>query len=127
MRAFVLYRRTPACGEWTAARSSTRFAATGVSFPSNSALARSKRLRDYRSFARPRQLNLHETDARMLLREAIAPHASSYQAAGIKIEFDLEKNLPPVLADSEKMKQVILNLCKNSVEAMPGGGILTCR
>jgi signal transduction histidine kinase len=84
-------------------------------------------LREYRSFARPRQLNLNETDAGLLLKQAIAPHATSYQAAGIKIEFDLQKNLPPVLADSEKMKQVILNLCKNAVEAMPGGGILRCR
>jgi signal transduction histidine kinase len=32
-----------------------------------------------------------------------------------------------ILVDKERIKQVILNLCKNAAEAMPGGGVLTCR
>jgi signal transduction histidine kinase len=36
-------------------------------------------------------------------------------------------NLPPVIADSNKLKQVFLNLCRNAAEAMPDGGRLTVR
>jgi signal transduction histidine kinase len=31
------------------------------------------------------------------------------------------------MADADKLKQVVLNLCKNAVEAMPGGGTLSLR
>jgi signal transduction histidine kinase len=32
-----------------------------------------------------------------------------------------------ITADGEKLKQVLLNLCKNAAEAMPQGGTLTVR
>ena len=35
--------------------------------------------------------------------------------------------MPPIVLDREKMKQVILNLCKNAVKAMPEGGCLTLK
>jgi two-component system sensor kinase FixL len=84
-------------------------------------------LKEYRSFARPRQLSLQPTDVGSLLRETIAPHRNSYQAAGIEVRFELGSKLPLISVDPEKMKQVILNLSKNAVEAMPGGGVLTCK
>lgn len=37
------------------------------------------------------------------------------------------KNVPPVWADPELLKQVILNLCKNGIEAMGEGGLLQLR
>jgi signal transduction histidine kinase len=35
--------------------------------------------------------------------------------------------VPLIAVDREKIKQVILNLCKNAVEAMPKGGTLKCK
>src|SRR5436309_15990587 len=39
----------------------------------------------------------------------------------------LPPDLPLITADHEKLKQVLLNLCKNAAEAMPQGGTLTVR
>jgi two-component system, LuxR family, sensor kinase FixL len=83
-------------------------------------------LKDYRSFARPPQLNLEPTDIAHLVQEVLAPAMWSYSASAIKVAFEFEDDLPPVKADSEKIKQVVLNLCKNAADAMPDGGVLTC-
>lgn len=47
-----------------------------------------------------------------------------FSTSGVRVKFYLH-GLPPILLDRDKMKQVILNLCKNAIEAMPGGGCLT--
>ena len=43
----------------------------------------------------------------------------------MEIEQKLSENLPMLTADHEKLTRVFLNLCKNSLEAMPEGGRLT--
>jgi putative nucleotidyltransferase with HDIG domain len=47
--------------------------------------------------------------------------------AGIKDHLSLQKDLPPAAADENGLKQVFLNLVKNSAEAMPKGGNLYIR
>lgn len=43
---------------------------------------------------------------------------------GIRVETRLGPGLPAVAADRSRLTQVLLNLVKNAVEAMPGGGVL---
>jgi PAS domain S-box-containing protein len=43
----------------------------------------------------------------------------------IEIHTELQKKLPPILADSTQIHQVLLNLCVNARDAMPGGGKLS--
>jgi PAS domain S-box-containing protein len=44
-----------------------------------------------------------------------------------EVERELGDNLPPVLADSDQLKQVLLNLCVNARDAMDSGGTITIR
>lgn len=42
----------------------------------------------------------------------------------IKVEFDLESQLPAVWADAGQIRQVFLNVLRNAVQEMPGGGVI---
>jgi signal transduction histidine kinase len=84
-------------------------------------------LKDYRSFARPQRLNLHLTDLRKLVEVVLASQIRRYSALGVKVEMSFQDQLPLLMIDETKMKQAILNLCQNGVEAMPTGGTLTVR
>lgn len=82
-------------------------------------------LKDYRSFARPQRLNLQLVDLQQIIREVLASEGGTYAAKAIDLEFQISDELPPIHADREKLKQVILNLAKNALEAMGEGGKLT--
>jgi two-component system sensor histidine kinase HydH len=41
--------------------------------------------------------------------------------------FDIEHNLPYVLADRDRLIQVIINILLNSIQAMEDGGVLTLK
>ena len=84
-------------------------------------------LNEYRSFAKPQGINIEMTDVRQLFEEVLAPAIPHYEACGIDVKLEFNTNLPLIPVDREKIKQVILNLCKNAVEAMPEGGSLKCR
>jgi len=43
----------------------------------------------------------------------------------IKLEFHLEDNLWPVMLDTARLEDAILNICINSMHSMPNGGTLT--
>lgn len=84
-------------------------------------------LNDYRSFARPQRTKIEPTDLRQMFEDVLAPAIKHYRDCGINVEFEFYETLPLVPVDREKIKQVILNLCKNALEAMPDGGTLRCK
>jgi PAS domain S-box-containing protein len=84
-------------------------------------------LDDFRSLARPQELDLRPTDLAQLVSELLTAQAVQYAKRRILVEQDFPPDLPRVMADIRRMKQVLLNLCKNAVEAMPEGGTLTVR
>jgi len=79
---------------------------------------------EFLAFARPRQLDLRPTCVDELCRGVIELIRPEAEGASVSITMVLEPNLPTVPADSERLRQVILNLVRNAVEAMPGGGSL---
>ncbi|HZA53960.1 MAG TPA: ATP-binding protein [Candidatus Udaeobacter sp.] len=84
-------------------------------------------LNEFRSLALPQTLDLELTDLKKVIQEVLAGQKMAYRAAGITVKLDFENGLPAVELDAAKMKQAILNLCKNAVEAMREGGYLTLK
>ena len=84
-------------------------------------------LNEFRSASVPRSLNLKSSDLREVVEEALAIQMILYRNAGVNVRFDFEDGLPALELDAPKIKQVILNLCKNALDAMPKGGDLNIR
>jgi PAS domain S-box-containing protein len=82
-------------------------------------------LEEFRGLARRQKLNLRPTSLALLVADLLAVETPAYAARGIKVEPVFPPDLPAIIADDEKLKQVLLNLCKNAAEAMPHGGTLT--
>jgi PAS domain S-box-containing protein len=80
-------------------------------------------LNEFRSLALPQNLDLELTDLQEIIEGILAAEKLAYRTTGITIKTDFE-SLPLIRMDSAKMKQVILNLCKNAIEAMRGEGCL---
>lgn len=84
-------------------------------------------LQEFRMLARPENLKLAPTSVRSLiseLRKIILPQLAS---AGIAVDYQIPTGLPLIQADADKMRQVLVNLCKNAIEATPAGGTLTIK
>jgi signal transduction histidine kinase len=84
-------------------------------------------LQDFRSFVRPQKYYFEAIDLARLIDEAINTERLLYDSMGIKLKFQFPDDLSPVRVDEEKIKQAILSICKNAVEAMPSGGVLAFR
>jgi two-component system sporulation sensor kinase A len=84
-------------------------------------------LEEFRGLTRLKKLNFQPTNLADLAAELLSLETSHYQQAGISIRQEFAPDLPWVMADAIKLKQLLLNLCKNAVEAMPNGGQLTIR
>jgi PAS domain S-box-containing protein len=84
-------------------------------------------LNDYRSLAKPQSVTLRPSNLRQIVEQVLAPNIKPYRDVGVSVGIEFAENLPAVALDPEKIKQVILNLCKNAVEAMSNGGHLTVR
>lgn len=54
--------------------------------------------------------------------EALALFSVQMEKKGVKLTRDYAEKLPPVWADRIQLKQVLLNLIRNALEAMPQGG-----
>ena len=81
-------------------------------------------LDEFRLAVPPQTLNLQRADLRKIVKGILALEGTAYKSAGITVTVDIEDNLPAIEIDSSKIKQAILNLCKNAVQAMPNGGSL---
>ncbi len=79
---------------------------------------------DFLFAVRPMDVQLIETDPGELVREVADFMGPEAERSGVALAVEIDEGLPRVLLDRRFMKQAILNLVKNALAAMPGGGKL---
>ncbi len=72
-------------------------------------------------FMRPERLKLD----RVALNDLLVEVANQVMRPGIRVEYQLEHNLPRINADRALLSEALRNVAANAVEAMPEGGALT--
>ena len=82
---------------------------------------------EFLRFARPATLSVKPNDLNEIIHSVAALVENQAAAQSVSIEKILQKNLPKISADDEQIKQVLLNLAINSLQAMKNGGRLTFR
>ncbi len=79
-------------------------------------------LGDLRDFTRPATPVMQKININEVIHEVDALMKEEAKNRGVKLLERLDPHLPPLQADPNQMKQVLLNLVKNALEAMDSGG-----
>ncbi|MFB3819655.1 MAG: sensor histidine kinase [Candidatus Methylomirabilales bacterium] len=79
---------------------------------------------EYLRFARLPKPKPEPTEPAALLHELVEFVRPELTAKGVRLDAGIEAGLPTLQLDPGQIRQVLLNLIRNGVEAMPGGGSL---
>ena len=82
---------------------------------------------DYLKFARLPRPRCQPVILNELLDQQLGFMGSLFEATDVKLVTELAGDLPVIQADENQLWQAVLNLIRNALEAMPGGGTLTVR
>lgn len=85
----------------------------------------SEMLRNMLSFSKPEEEERRPVNVNELLEGILLIVDKQMQEANIKIKTYYDDKIPPVMASTNQLRQVFLNMLKNAKEAMPKGGTLT--
>jgi signal transduction histidine kinase len=75
-------------------------------------------------FTRPPEMHQEESSLKEILEEVLAVEQPGFDRANIKVEARLDAGVGNVLVDKPLLRQALINLLVNALEATPGGGQL---
>jgi len=82
-------------------------------------------IRNLLDFARQSEPAIRPVELNKVIEAALLLVGHQISLENIKLEKKLEAPLPLVLADFDKIQQVLINIIMNAIQAMPDGGHLT--
>ena len=84
-------------------------------------------LRNMLSFSKPEEEKRRPVKINELVEGILLVMEKQMKETNIKMETHFDDGIPEVMASTNQMRQVLLNMFKNAKEAMPKGGTLTVR
>jgi len=82
---------------------------------------------DFLLFSRTDRIQYRPAQLEDIVREVIQLMAPEADASAVVVRHEADGPLPRMRMDAEKMKQVVINLVRNAIEAMPEGGTVEVR
>lgn len=82
---------------------------------------------DYLFAVRPMDVELSEGNINKLVEELIEFTQYELDESKISVKLELDKKICAIFMDPKFMKQALLNIIKNSIQAMETGGVLTVK
>ena len=79
---------------------------------------------DFLFSVRPINLNMEELGVAPLIGEILELLGPEFSERGVKVTAELPEDMPHIDGDRTYLKQAVMNIIKNSIEAMPDGGEL---
>jgi signal transduction histidine kinase len=87
----------------------------------------SRIIRNLLDFARPSEPKLGDVDVNHVIEDALALVDHQAELKHVKLIKELHPRLPTVYADYDQLRQVLVNLTLNAIQATSGGGRVTVR
>jgi len=81
-------------------------------------------VRNLLDFARESEVELTPLEVEAIVTETLQLASNQVKLAAVKVQGEIEENLPPIYGDRHQLTQVFLNLVLNALDAMPRGGVL---
>ena len=81
-----------------------------------------KLLADTLSFTKPSRSDLAPVSAGELYTDIRALVREDFRSRGVDYHEDIEPDLPDLCVDASQIKQVVINVIQNALQAMPSGG-----
>ncbi|HJT20180.1 MAG TPA: ATP-binding protein [Nitrospira sp.] len=75
----------------------------------------------FMKFARPGPTRLHEVDLSRVIQHIVALMRFEAEERGIRLEYTVEPDFPPILADETQISQVLVNVLVNAFQATRDG------
>ncbi len=82
---------------------------------------------DLLDFARPNEPSIQQESLREVIEEAVHVARSEASNSPVEMRIELSPDLSPLGIDARLVRQALLNVVLNGVQAMPKGGTLTVR
>lgn len=77
--------------------------------------------------AKPQAKTYSQTSIKSILHSFLPLVETQANMSNILIETEIDEHIPAIYCDSNQIKQVFLNIMKNSIESMPEGGVIRIR
>ncbi|WP_050182692.1 EAL domain-containing protein [Domibacillus robiginosus] len=81
-------------------------------------------IKEFLTLAKPQEIQLRKINIHKVLQDVETLLRSEAHLQNVQILHVIEQTIPSFMCDPNQIKQVFINLIKNSIEAMPDGGIV---
>ena len=81
-------------------------------------------LKDMLEFARPSPMQFGYNDAGEIANDVLRLFKYNIEHQDIKVSAKLDRSIPPLYLDRDKIRSAVMNLVINAIQAMPQGGML---